>query len=236
MDSEKRVLHSEDPIMEEKDVLLIVGGTEYQESSHFLCYWSEYFAAAFRSGMKEEITKRFVFPHRDPEEWSQLKDTLNPFHKDHATWTNIDSLLPFASELGIRKLINHADTLVFKIFPRRNFDGQFSCDPYYAHKTIKKMLKALSLIHQYNLKRCRPMVFNYIEECWSRRPCIFWDNCEELFEILAENKDLRDRLWYLIRPYVPSKMKSLSHEEILRYPLRLQARYHYKNKHRLQCK
>ena len=69
MASKRQKLQHAGPMEDEEVVVLIIGNTEFRESSHFLCYWSEYFAAAFRSGMKEATTKRFEFPHRKPKEW-----------------------------------------------------------------------------------------------------------------------------------------------------------------------
>ena len=224
MDSKRQKLHHAGPMgEEEEDVLLKIGDTEFRESSHYLCYWSEYFAAAFRSGMKEATTKRFEFPHRKPEEWRRIKNVLDPFHEDRLTWTNVDAFLPFATELGIALMIDHADDIISNVF---RCDGQFEDPPYYDHFCTSKLLESLKMIHQYDLKRSEPVALEYIQEYWSRNPQLFWSDNDEIFEILAENKGLCDNLWYLIEPYIPSDLKGKSRQDILGQPHRLWRRFY----------
>lgn len=64
---------------EEPDVTIIVGGTTFRGYRQTLRCWSGYFDAVFRSGMKEEKTKKFEFPDRDPEEWQLIMSLVGPF-------------------------------------------------------------------------------------------------------------------------------------------------------------
>ena len=84
----------------EPDVVVVVGGVEFQEYSPILCLWSGYFEAAFRSGMKDARSKRFEFPDRDPKEWEMVRAFVAPYQKEcPITKNNVFTLLPWFDEL-----------------------------------------------------------------------------------------------------------------------------------------
>ena len=60
---------SKKPNADEEIVVVVVGAKEFHEESAMLCSKFSYFKAALSSGMKESHTKRFEFPHRNPDEW-----------------------------------------------------------------------------------------------------------------------------------------------------------------------
>lgn len=63
----QRTYSGEEPDDGTLDTIVVVAGKEYRECSSRLRDWSEYFDAAFRSGMKQAQTKRFEFPNMRPE-------------------------------------------------------------------------------------------------------------------------------------------------------------------------
>ncbi len=97
----------------ELDVVVVVGGQEFLENSGHLCYWSRYFEAAMRSGMKEAQTKRFEFPDRCPEEWELLMKILDPFDDTaKVDMDNFETVLSWSNELLIPKLMAECDKVL----------------------------------------------------------------------------------------------------------------------------
>ena len=80
-------------------ITVVVGGKEFQEYSHSLCAWSEYFDRALRSGMKEAQSKRFEFPDRDPNEWEMILGMVAPFGLDKITIDNVFTAIVWFDQL-----------------------------------------------------------------------------------------------------------------------------------------
>jgi hypothetical protein len=66
-----------------------------------LCHVSDYFAGAFRSGMKEAGTKGFEFPDKDPMEWGLLSHLFQPFLTRQITTDNVFVVLPWCDFLEV---------------------------------------------------------------------------------------------------------------------------------------
>jgi BTB/POZ domain len=87
---------------EDGDVVVVVGGKEFVEDSRMLCYLSEYFQAAFRSGMKESLTSRFEFPDEDPAGWELFMKFAKPFAGTTDTAENLDTILHWCDKLLVK--------------------------------------------------------------------------------------------------------------------------------------
>jgi len=97
------------------DVVLVVGGKEYQEHSRHLCYYSKYFEAAFRSGMKEAQEGRFTFPDDKPSEWEQIRVFLMPFADvTKIKRANIETLLSWFDKLEVREGMKYCEDFLRK--------------------------------------------------------------------------------------------------------------------------
>jgi len=86
-----------------KDAVVVVGGKEFEDDSHYLCYLSDYFRGAFRSGMKESKTLRFEFPDKDPDEWETFRAACQPLATDVVTMENVVGILKWCNQLCVPK-------------------------------------------------------------------------------------------------------------------------------------
>jgi len=134
----------------EPDVTIIMGGVEFLEYSHILCLWSDYFNAAFRSGMKESTTKRFEFPDKNPSDWEALMEAMNPKGpglESYLTKHNIfDVFLPWLDELiCCKEYWEICDRFVTNVIPKWEDDE----DMLFLY--FEKMLDARDKIVKYNL-------------------------------------------------------------------------------------
>ena len=91
------------------DVVVVVGGVEFNEYSQSLCAWSDYFDAALRCGMKEAHSKRFEFPDRDPKEWEMILALAAPFSECKLTDDNVHIALSWFDELCSRSGLKACD-------------------------------------------------------------------------------------------------------------------------------
>jgi BTB/POZ domain len=97
------------------DTIVVVGGKEFHESSHNLRLLSNYFDAAFRSGMKESQTKRFEFPDKDPEEWECIMSMCAPFSTTKINKDNLRMAYGWFNELGITSGLEECDQVLFHL-------------------------------------------------------------------------------------------------------------------------
>lgn len=104
---------------EEPDVTIIVGGKEFRHYRQILCVASDYFDAAFNSGMKESDTMRIEFPDKDPDEWELFVSFLEPFTTAEITNSNVEVLVPWFHEFGITTMLNKCDC----VFHDKSFPG-----------------------------------------------------------------------------------------------------------------
>jgi hypothetical protein len=111
---------------EEPDVVVIVGGTEFHEYRQVLRCMCGYFDGAFRSGMKESVTKTFEFPDKDPNEWKLLMSVMAPGASNvtQLTRDNIDIILRWSDEL----CISHLPQVCDMIYGNEIFSGQETLD------------------------------------------------------------------------------------------------------------
>jgi hypothetical protein len=101
------------PKPEAPDVIVVVGGKEFEEFSRHLCCFSDYFNVALRSGMRgaDAPTMRFEFPDKDPEEWELVKTILRPFGPQ-LSQHNVTTLVPWFDELCCREALQECDKLI----------------------------------------------------------------------------------------------------------------------------
>ena len=95
------------------DVVVSVGGREFEECSHFLRLWSGYFEDEWKND--PEVT-RFDFPDKNPIEWELLKSVLYPFSNEKIDQDNYHVLLPWFAELRCEAgLVETDDVILSKI-------------------------------------------------------------------------------------------------------------------------
>ncbi|CAB9506447.1 expressed unknown protein [Seminavis robusta] len=186
------------------DVTVVVGGTEFQESSHALRICSEYFDAALRSGMKESISKRFEFPDKDPKEWELVRSFFEPFSNAEITATNAHKILPWFDKLGIHKGIERCDpVLSTRRYRCRN------------GKDFDLLLATLLNSIQYNLDNTTPVCLKQIKaEFESPKGFLCADMVGILFDALKANKT-QELPWDICEDYVPSKVTDPADQDVL---------------------
>ena len=115
--------------MDAPDVIVVVGGTEFEEYSRHLCSFSDYFHAALRPTTRDEssyqpttttmtttttttsIKKRLEFPNKDPMEWELVRTVLRPFGTKIGQ-DNVTTLVPWLDALCCQEALQECDTLL----------------------------------------------------------------------------------------------------------------------------
>ena len=77
---------------------------EFHEHSPILACASDYFAAAFRSGMKESREKQFSFPDMQPLDWVFFMQLISPMSTVKQTQDNIAMVLKLYHDFCLRNL------------------------------------------------------------------------------------------------------------------------------------
>ena len=143
----------------EPDVVVIVGGKEFKEYSNYLCSISEYFDAAFRSGMKESQEMKFEFPDKNPDEWEFIMSLSTPLASTEIDEDNLDVALTWFDELCSTKGLATCDRALYAILDSEEFSWI-----YCLHKTpedtstiacrretVRRVLDYTAKCYQFNL-------------------------------------------------------------------------------------
>eukprot|EP00797_Seminavis_robusta_P016833 Sro2509_g329760.1 n/a (332) ;mRNA; r:2980-3975 len=183
------------------DVVLVVGGVEFHESSHFLRASSDYFEAAFRSGMKEAQTKRFEFPDKDPEGWRLIKSLIQPFSTATITAESAEKLLPWFDELCMPKGLMLCDetlgSLATQNFNQTNTVGD---------KEVQGALEGLTVSARYRLPMTKVTRCDFIYAAFQTNLFQFAskENLRVLFEVMLSDETCRDKFFSLFQSYLPA--------------------------------
>jgi BTB/POZ domain len=145
----------------ELDAVVVVGGQEFLEHSGHLSYWSRYFEAAMRSGMKESQTKRFEFPDRTPDEWELLKKILHPFDAAKVEIDSCEAILSWCDELLMPSLMAECDRVISEYIQGAKVSDQ------------SKVFSFLASSFRHGLQLSVPMSISYIRGNLSEFPSHF---------------------------------------------------------------
>lgn len=144
------------------DMVVVVGGEEFQESSYFLRNVSGYFEAAFQSDTKEAQEMWFEFPDKDPEGWRMVMGLLKPFSKTEIHKGNINRLLEWFGVLCYQEGLDECDRIISE-------DLMLPLDPI-GQQPANKFNNAMDFFEtslQYNLKltqqECLLEIESYIQ-------------------------------------------------------------------------
>ncbi|CAB9522555.1 unknown protein [Seminavis robusta] len=197
------------------DVVVVVGGVEFHESSHFLRAGSDYFEAAFRSGMKEAETKRFEFPDKDPEGWKLIKSFLEPFSNVSVSAKDAEKLLPWLDEFcmpkGLELCDQKPDTMAAERF--REQPSSLSAEQREERNTVPALKYLLgnqcsiqpSTYEDYLLLLCPEGAG--VEVVVSIRTK---ENMSVLFEAMQSDEHCCNEFWKLIQCHLPTSGSSSS--------------------------
>jgi BTB/POZ domain len=172
------------------DVVVVVGGEEFRESSHLLRHCSDYFDAAFRSGMKEATTMRFEFPDKDPEDWKLVMAILDP----------LPTVTLFDDDVTLYKVLPWFDEL---LIPK----GMAVCDEVLElnmSRDADDVLEKLSTSLKYNLPKTKDKCFELLRKrLRNDLSRITSDQLKLLCDIMASQDECRQGLWTLFDRYFP---------------------------------
>lgn len=197
------------------DVTVVVGGKVFPEQSRFLCCWSGYFEAAFRSGMKETVTRRFEFPDRDPEEWDWILSLLVPFSPVQLTLDKLEVALSWFDFLCISRGLERCDQVLHDAvlqIPLRTPAG------------FSKYLDFLSTSLQFNLPRSKAQYFQLVRAVFNRSPSyLHQEHLDTIALLIISHDECRTELWSLLEKYLPAPIADKEQQDCLLHTGALQS-------------
>jgi len=96
------------------DVVVVVGGEEFEEHSQILCSWSGYFEKAFQRRTEEAKNKRFnlLLQDKNPEEWQWISAVSAPFSNETVTKENVFVALTWFDLLDSQQGLELCDSVL----------------------------------------------------------------------------------------------------------------------------
>ncbi|CAB9529460.1 expressed unknown protein [Seminavis robusta] len=199
------------------DVVVVVGGQEFQECSHHLRYCSSYFNGAFRSGMKETQTMRFEFPDGDPESWKLTMSLLSPLSKQTITSSNIEKVLPWFDELCVSVGLKRCEDFVLgQITPADKLHDEYGLGDM--NKAFHSAMKWLPLALQYNLQNVKRRCFEVLRKSWEAKHrwyLIDGPTFDTLKELLESHDEHKQDLWDLLAVVLPNTIADKKEQDFL---------------------
>jgi BTB/POZ domain len=192
----------------EPDVVVVVGGKEFKESSLVLRQWCDYFDAALRSGLKEAQSMRFEFPDQDPEEWKLLMSVLAPFTKVKVTCDNLDIILRWSDQLCIPDCLEECDVCLCDMIVKVKYTETES--------TITMVVETLSKSLQYSLWRTK-------RECLEIVRCILIEapdwldkkTVDSILELMASHPGYQEEVWGVFQHYLPTTIAEYGEQDTI---------------------
>ncbi|CAB9523022.1 expressed unknown protein [Seminavis robusta] len=206
------------------DVVIVVGGQEFQEYSQSLRCWSEYFDKALRSRigriskLEGEETLYFEFPYRDPKEWQMIVDMMAPMSTKRVNRRNVMRALSWFGELSCPMGLHACDIVISReLLPALVFRGGLNYDLTKKEQTkLNSFLDILEASLDYNLSTARSVCFSMINYILWRKPSVFlkiWMEC--LIWIVRDHKDCYDDLWKSLGKDFLPPLYSVKQKELL---------------------
>ncbi|CAB9506446.1 expressed unknown protein [Seminavis robusta] len=190
------------------DVVVVVGGIEFQESSYALRVWSEYFDAAFRSGMQESTTKRFEFPDKNPEDWKFIMSLLDPFSDAEITKQNVDVVLSWFDELCVTRGLKGCDNALYEMVkPTSSINSATE---------LATIVKQLSKSLQFDLRKTKAKCLKLVCGVVKAKP--LWlkkGQLEPALNLVIEYIDCREVLWGTLQIFLPSTITDPKEQDML---------------------
>jgi hypothetical protein len=218
---------------EKPDVVVVVGGVEFFEYRQVLRCISDYFDAAFRSGMKEAQNSKFEFVGKNPEEWELLMQVMAPASPTRITQPQLDIILQWADELCIPRLPVQCDDLFAERILSEDFEYRIveedsktttttSSPPPKRMKLRKsqyyaKLIASWEVAVKFQLERCNRGVFAILSEAIHSEP-YFLDlhSIQQMIAILKCDEQCRTTIWPFLEPHLHYELlEQKSPEELL---------------------
>ena len=208
------------------DVTVVIGGKEFQECSRHLRSWSDYFDAAFRSGMKEAETRKFEFPHREPDEWVIIRSMWLPFSNQHVNDKNVDMALSWFHELGCPLGLMECEKVLRRQIIAYAFTPKTSCDPLVMTTSdytvldgyVEKLLVVTATSIQYDLPTAKGSCFWALLKILTDAPSFLQqeDHRMRIAHFISSHAQCREVLWAAaLEDHVPAYIPDSQKQELM---------------------
>lgn len=201
------------------DVTVVVGMQEFQEHSRELCCWSDYFHAAFRSGMEETRSMRFEFNDRDPEEWKLIRSLAQPFPTARVNMDNVAVALSWFDELRCEQGLKECDrilnaTVLSIIHPQKST----SRDKESMKENVDHFLETLSTSIQYGLASSKESSIACLVRVINEVPPqeLTEDRLKTIFTCMEHDDHCGSVLWESLSRHVPTSLAHMEKESLIR--------------------
>lgn len=204
--SDKEPAHKKTCIRSSEDpnITIVVGGKEFQEYSHSLRCWSDYFDRALSSGMKESDTHRFEFQDKDPQEWEWIVSLMAPLSSEKVTVEKLSVALDWFDLLCCKAGLEICDKIMCA-----DVLSEFK---YYGELAMKLVMDNLETTIKYNLKASKDACFKSVKEALTKNPILFTNSDLELIvSLMIEHAECRSEFMGPLKSNLPS---SISEDQV----------------------
>ena len=194
------------------DVTIVVGGKEYHEYQQVLCFSSQYFDGAFRSGMKEAESKRFEFPDMDLKDWELFSSVISPCRNVRISSDNIEDVLRLfdqfcvtCSKLECDRV--YCDKVFGQVVP---FGQDYSITDisWLQHSQTKGLADALALSLEHQLPTTMSAILKLFKNIFPMKALVLnRDSIYRVLSIIKDSIECRDALWPSIFKILPSTLQ-----------------------------
>jgi BTB/POZ domain len=181
------------------DIVVVVGDKEFTASSHLLCYYSEYFRAAYSGGSKEAETGRFEFPDGDPNEWGLMMPLLNPFSGARVSFRNFYAAMYWFDFLDVSEGLKECYKFLTMLT--------------YSDLTVMLVYLEKSLKH--NLARSKSAYFDAIKSLYAFAHQLIESTLDTILDLVLNYKECRDVWWPSLEQYLPKAVSKLQEQNVL---------------------
>ena len=179
------------------DVIVAVGQgenkTEFECYKFILCYNCEYFDAMFSLPMRENETSRIELPDKDPGEWKEFYEFIDPATASMAELVvdNVMILVPWFHEYQMDALLAKCDDIIHDDIIKDNIDV--------TSRKLETLLENTEFCEKYSLKRSLEKAIDVLSTfVMNARPRMFKGNLELLKRVFDIYKSHGESLNELI--------------------------------------
>lgn len=209
----------EDSFSQEADVVLYVGGKEFDEHSFLLRNCSDYFDTAITKNLMEGVTwpMYFDFPHRDPNQWDLIRELIRPFPRKSINLKNLKIVLPWMEALGVHQGMEECDHVLFEqlggkylkeIAPQK--EDRLEQLQAYVHLILDGLVTAAD----FQLTTSKGFLVSIIKTIVPTHPVLLQPHdCGILAKLMDSDDECRRELWPAVVVYLPEEHRDTPWQE-----------------------
>lgn len=224
MKTEKRHEHTWVIPSKKYDVLVIVGGTVFEEYSTILCGNFEYFNDAYHRNSAEARAGRFEFPHRKPEEWQLIMSLMAPLTPVKFNEGNLQTALWWFDGLRCPRALFACDNVLRDVILKLIPNGRAqNCSGDKMDQILDEFLPGSI---RYNLCGSKSLCFEILSSAFYSAHLLWTnDRLKRLFSLMMKHQECGGALWNHVSKFIPNSItgepKQLLQNELLPEILRL---------------